>query len=74
MKKTQPQPIESPTLQEDIREGYYMNFMQIRANLIDANVQIMEVARAYLVLALSKSRTLCRENSGFSCTKHTPHC
>ena len=46
MKKTQLQPIESPTLQEDIREGYYMNLMQIRANLIDANVQIMEVARA----------------------------
>lgn len=38
--------IESPSLQEDIREGYYMNLMQIRANLIDANVQIMEVARA----------------------------
>lgn len=31
---------------EDPREGYYMNMMQIRANLIDANVQIMEVARA----------------------------
>ena len=31
---------------EDIRESYYMNRMQISANLVDANVQIMEVARA----------------------------
>ncbi len=36
----------SPTFSEDIREVYYMNIMQIRANLVDANVQIMEVARA----------------------------
>lgn len=38
--------MENNTFQTDRFEDYYMNLMQIRANVVDANTQITEVARA----------------------------
>ena len=38
--------MENNVIQSNRFEDYYMNLMQIRANVVDANTQIVEVARA----------------------------
>ena len=38
--------MENNAFQTNRFEDYYMNLMQIRANVVDANIQITEVARA----------------------------
>ena len=59
--------MENNVIQSNRFEDYYMNLMQIRANVVDANTQIVEVARAggktrvYLALVLLRLRMICRE-------------